>query len=180
MYNLCELLSTNFTRGDKYDKMQKNSREAEKSMHPFIHLGNITLPMYGLCTMVGTVFALLAVFRLRKKGSPISEDNLLDALIWAIVLGFLCSKILYFIVDPPQMPHSWSEVWDLISTGLVFYGGLIGGLLGCYCQRYLISNNSEHHHCSAPTLPTWKKWPCREERAPVPQQSALKLTSAIG
>ena len=110
--------------------MQKNSREAEESMHPFIHLGNITLPMYGLCTMVGTVFALLAVFRLRKKGSPISEDNLLDALIWAIVLGFLCSKILYFIVDPPQMPHSWSEVWDLISTGLVFYGGLIGGLLG--------------------------------------------------
>lgn len=99
-------------------------------MHPFIHIGNITLPMYGLCTMVGTVFALLAVFRLRKKGSPLSEDNLLDALIWAILLGFLCAKLLYFIVDPPQMPHSWAEVWDLISAGLVFYGGLLGGLLG--------------------------------------------------
>ena len=49
-------------------------------MHPFIHLGSITLPMYGLCTMVGTVFALIAVFRLQKKGSPITEDNLLDAL----------------------------------------------------------------------------------------------------
>ena len=99
-------------------------------MHPFIHIGNIALPMYGLCTMVGTIFALLAVFRLRKKGLPLSEDNLLDALIWAIVLGFLCSKLLYFIVDPPRMPHSWAEVWDLISAGLVFYGGLIGGLLG--------------------------------------------------
>ncbi len=98
-------------------------------MHPFIHIGNITLPMYGLCTMVGTAFALLAVFRLRKKGSPLSEDNLLDALIWAILLGFLCSKILYFIVEPPQMPHSWRELWDLISAGLVFYGGLLGGLL---------------------------------------------------
>lgn len=99
-------------------------------MHPFIHIGNITLPMYGLCTMVGTIFALLAVFRLRKKGSPISEDNLLDALIWAILLGFLCAKILYFIVDPPRMPHSWADLWDLISAGLVFYGGLLGGLLG--------------------------------------------------
>lgn len=98
-------------------------------MHPFIHIGNLSLPMYGLCTMVGTIFALLAVFRLRRKSS-ISEDNLLDALIWAIVLGFLCSKLLYFIVDPPQMPHSWAEVWDLISAGLVFYGGLLGGLLG--------------------------------------------------
>ena len=130
MYNLCELLSTNFTRRPKYDKMQKNRREAYYFMHPFIHIGNITLPMYGLCTMVGTIFALLAVFWLRKKQSPLSEDNLLDALIWAIVLGFLCSKLLYFIVDPPQMPHSWAEVWDLISAGLVFYGGLIGGLLG--------------------------------------------------
>ena len=110
--------------------MQKNCREACRSMHPFIHIGNITLPMYGLCTMVGTVFALIVVFRLRKKGSPLSEDNLLDALIWAILLGFLCAKLLYFVVDPPQMPHSWAEVWDLISAGLVFYGGLLGGLLG--------------------------------------------------
>ena len=99
-------------------------------MHPFIHIGNLSLPMYGLCTMVGTIFALLAVFRLRKKGSPITEDNLLDALIWAILLGFLCSKLLYFIVDPPRMPHSWAELWDLISAGLVFYGGMLGGLLG--------------------------------------------------
>ena len=101
-------------------------------MHPFIHIGSITLPMYGLCAMVGTVFALLAVFRLRKKGSPLSEDNLLDALIWAILIGFVCAKLLYFIVDPPKMPHSWSELWDLISAGLVFYGGLIGGLLGLF------------------------------------------------
>ena len=101
-------------------------------MHPFIHIGSLSLPMYGLCTMVGTVFALLAVFKLRKKGSPLSEDNLLDALIWAILLGFLCAKILYFIVDPPTMPHSWAELWDLISAGLVFYGGLLGGLLGLF------------------------------------------------
>ena len=110
--------------------MLKNPREAPFFMHPFLHIGNISLPMYGLCTMVGTVFALIAVFRLRKKGSPLSEDNLLDALIWAILLGFLCSKILYFIVEPPQMPHSWAELWDLITAGLVFYGGLLGGLLG--------------------------------------------------
>ena len=101
-------------------------------MHPFIHIGSLSLPMYGLCTMVGTVFALLTVFKLRKKGSPLSEDNLLDALIWAILLGFLCAKVLYFIVEPPQMPHSWRELWDLISAGLVFYGGLLGGLLGLF------------------------------------------------
>ena len=110
--------------------MQKNSREDSIFMHPFIHIGNISLPTYGLCALVGTVFALLVVFWLWKKGSPLSEDNLLDAVIWALVVGFLCAKILYFIVEPPQMPHSWADIWDLISAGLVFYGGLIGGLLG--------------------------------------------------
>ena len=110
-------------------------------MHPFIHIGNISLPTYGLCTMVGTVFALIAVFRLRKKGSPITEDNLLDALIWSIVLGFVCSKLLYFIVDPPSMPHSWAELWDLISAGLVFYGGLLGGLLGLVFVSFKTKKN---------------------------------------
>ncbi len=99
-------------------------------MYPFIHIGNFTLPVYGLCAMVGTILALLSVFCLRKKGSPLSEDNLLDALIWAILVGFVCAKLLYFIVEPPEMPHSWHELWDLISAGLVFYGGLLGGLLG--------------------------------------------------
>ncbi|MBQ3650794.1 MAG: prolipoprotein diacylglyceryl transferase, partial [Clostridia bacterium] len=110
-------------------------------MYPFLHIGNLSLPMYGLCTLVGTVLALLAVFRLRKKGSPLDEDNLLDALIWAIVLGFVCSKLLYFVVDPPQMPHSWRELWDIISTGLVFYGGLIGGLLGLL----IVSKKTKKH-----------------------------------
>ena len=110
-------------------------------MYPFLHIGSLSLPMYGLCTMVGTVFALLLVFRLRKKGSPLSEDNLLDALIWAIVLGFVCSKLLYFLVDPPQMPHSWRELWDIISAGLVFYGGLIGGLLGLL----IVSKKTKKH-----------------------------------
>ena len=110
-------------------------------MYPFLHIGNLSLPMYGLCTLVGTVFALLLVFRLRKKGSPLSEDNLLDALIWAIVLGFVCSKLLYFLVDPPQMPHSWRELWDIISAGLVFYGGLIGGLLGLL----IVSKKTKKH-----------------------------------
>lgn len=141
MYNLCELLSTNFTRKGKYGKMLKNSREGPIFMHPFIHIGNISLPMYGLCTLVGTIIALFVVFRLRKKGSPITEDNLLDALIWAIVLGFLCAKLLYFVVDPPQMPRSLAELWDTISAGLVFYGGLIGGLLGLL----IVSRKTKKH-----------------------------------
>ncbi len=98
-------------------------------MHPFVQLGSISLPSYGLCALAGTIVALIVLYVLRKK-SPLSEDDTLDALIWAILVGMVGAKLLYFITDPPSMPQSWQELWDLLSAGLVFYGGLIGGLLG--------------------------------------------------
>lgn len=98
-------------------------------MHPFLQIGSFSLPMYGLCTLIGTIFALLLLLYL-KKFSVLSNDNILDGLLWAIILGFAGAKLLYFITDPPSMPQSWSQLWSLISEGLVFYGGLIGGLLG--------------------------------------------------
>lgn len=98
-------------------------------MHPYVELGSISLPSYGLCALVGTIIALIVLFFLRKK-STLSEDDILDALIWAILIGFVGSKTLYFITDPPSMPESWGELWDLLSSGLVFYGALIGGLIG--------------------------------------------------
>lgn len=98
-------------------------------MHPYVQLGSISLPSYGLCALAGTIVALIVLYFLRKK-SPLSEDDTLDALIWAILIGFVGSKTLYFITDPPSMPESWGELWDLLSSGLVFYGGLIGGLAG--------------------------------------------------
>lgn len=98
-------------------------------MHPYVQLGSISLPSYGLCALAGTIIALIVLYFLRKK-SPLTEDDTLDALIWAILIGFVGSKTLYFITDPPSMPESWQELWDLLSSGLVFYGALIGGLLG--------------------------------------------------
>lgn len=98
-------------------------------MHPYVELGSISLPSYGLCALAGTLIALAVLYFLRKK-SPLSEDDTLDALIWAILVGMVGSKLLYFITDPPSMPQSWSELWELLSAGLVFYGGLMGGLLG--------------------------------------------------
>lgn len=98
-------------------------------MHPYVEIGSLSLPSYGLCALVGTIIAMIVLYFLRKK-STLSEDDILDALIWAIILGMVGSKTLYFITDPPTMPESWSELWDMLTAGLVFYGALIGGLLG--------------------------------------------------
>ena len=98
-------------------------------MHPYIYIGSLTLPAYGVCALIGALLAF-AVLHLSRRHSIFSEDNLLDAIIFALVFGMVGAKLLYFIKDPPSMPGSLSELWELLSTGLVFYGGLLGGIGG--------------------------------------------------
>lgn len=98
-------------------------------MHPIIHLGTLSIPAFGTCILAGTVcaFILLSVVR---RFSDLSEENILDAVIWAIVLGFLGAKLLYFIPDPPSLPKTFREFLAILTEGLVFYGGLVGGIGG--------------------------------------------------
>lgn len=101
-------------------------------MHPYLQLGSLSLPSYGLMAMAGALTAFFTVFRLRKTQARLSEDNVLDALIFAVFIGLLGAKVLYLIKSPQPWPKSFRELWDIISSGLVFYGGLIGGLSGIY------------------------------------------------
>ena len=98
-------------------------------MHPILHIGTLSIPMFGVCILGGTVLAFILLGFIRKF-SDLSEENALDAVIWAIILGFLGAKILYFVTDPPAWPQNIHEVLSLITFGLVFYGGLIGGVGG--------------------------------------------------
>lgn len=98
-------------------------------MHPTIDFGLFQLPAMGISILCGTVLAFLLLFLLRKK-TRLSTDQSLDGLIWAILLGFVGMKALYWIVTPVELPTNLREVLDFLATGMVFYGGLIGGILG--------------------------------------------------
>lgn len=101
-------------------------------MHPYIHIGSLSLPSMGVCILCGTVVALLVLFFYARRLSVLSTDEITDGLIWAILLGFVGMKLLYWIVEPPAWPTTWLEVYKLLSEGMVFYGGLIGGILGVF------------------------------------------------
>ena len=100
-------------------------------MYPYIYINaiDLELPTYGLCSLVGAVVALIVILRLRKR-TILSEDNILDGIIFAILFGLLGAKILYLIKDPPIFPLTWDDIKEILTTGLVFYGGLLGGLGG--------------------------------------------------
>jgi len=101
-------------------------------MHPFINVfGWFEIPAMGFSILCGTLVAFALIWFLHKK-SPIAPQFILDGLIWTILLGFVGMKILYWIVTPPAWPTNWAEWRDLLTTGMVFYGGLAGGILGIF------------------------------------------------
>lgn len=98
------------------------------------HIGNFGVPAMGLCILVGAVLAVLLSWLLRRNSSLDWNGEFVDSVIWAVLLGFVGMKVLYWIVTPDVFVNSIKngEILSLLTTGMVFYGGLIGGILGIF------------------------------------------------
>jgi phosphatidylglycerol:prolipoprotein diacylglycerol transferase len=97
-------------------------------MQPEIHLGPLTLQTFGIAFAFAFVASgLLFARRLRELGKP--PDWTYEAIFAALIGGLVGSRLDYVI-------QNWDTVsGDLLGnifsgSGLVFFGGLIGGAIG--------------------------------------------------
>ena len=98
-------------------------------------IGSFGLPTMGVCCLVGAVLAVLLSWLLRKKTALDWNGEVVDAIIWAVFLGFVGMKVLYWIVTPGVFKNAFANgffpgLLSLLMEGMVFYGGLLGGILG--------------------------------------------------
>lgn len=98
-------------------------------------IGSFGVPAMGACVLVGAILAVFLSWLLRKKSALDWNDAVVDAIISAVLLGFVGMKILYWIVTPGVFKTAFaggffSGLLSLLMEGMVFYGGLIGGILG--------------------------------------------------
>ena len=98
-----------------------------------INVLGLTIPLYGICMMIGFAGAVFWAC-LRAKQIGISADDMI--LVAAVIIGgaVLGGKIIYIAIS-----YSPSKLLDMICSGdfsfagnggLVFYGGLLGGIFG--------------------------------------------------
>jgi phosphatidylglycerol---prolipoprotein diacylglyceryl transferase len=94
-------------------------------MQPEIHLGPVTLQSFGLMMGLGFVVAgLLASKRLKEIGRPADWAY---EMVFAALVGGIVGARLWSVIE------NWDEAKDDLlgsifsGTGLVFYGGLLGG-----------------------------------------------------
>jgi phosphatidylglycerol:prolipoprotein diacylglycerol transferase len=97
-------------------------------VYPEIHLGPVTLQTFGICFAAGFLAAAFILMR-RFRELRLPEDWAWEMVFYTLVGGLVGSRLDYML-------ENWSDVkHDLLGklfsgTGLVWYGGVIGGALG--------------------------------------------------
>ena len=98
-------------------------------MHPIlIEFGFFKIFTYGLLVATGFLVAiLLASSRAEKEG--LDSQNVLDLCFYVMISALLGARLLYVIVEYRYFLDSPLEIFKFWKGGLVFYGGLILGVL---------------------------------------------------
>ena len=98
-------------------------------MHPYLQIGKFQLPMFGLMMLCGMIAAFIIIIRNRKY-QPYDDDDLSTMAIVTILSGFVGAKLLYWLVELDTIIQNPHFLLESITAGFVFYGALIGGVLG--------------------------------------------------
>ena len=100
-------------------------------MLPTFDVFGLSIPMFGIMMMCGMLSAFILLWY-TKRFIRFTEDQLVTCALWAIILGFLGSKILYWIVEIDQVIANPRFLLATLREGFVFYGALLGGVLGAF------------------------------------------------
>lgn len=122
-------------------------------MYPVIlRLGPVTIYSYGLMMAIAFLTATyLTGKELDRKG--FDGESASSLVLWAAVGGLVGARLFAILGD---LPGFFADPFGAIFTGagFVFYGGLIGGLIGAsWCMRRLSLPWALTADCIAPTLP---------------------------
>ena len=115
-------------------------------MHPFIELGNLKLQLYYPMFFIGFAAALLIVLAICRKYDVrerfgISKKDVFGISLYGGIGLYVVAKFFFFLT---RMPEVFSDLngfktrfdadlpgtLDFLFGGMVFYGGLIGFLIG--------------------------------------------------
>lgn len=91
---------------------------------------------YGVMMAVGIIAAVL-LLSYRSKKIGYNEDSIINMIFLAVICGIAGGKILFLITMLGNIIKEPSSIINMIRSGFVIYGAVIGGALGVlfYCRR---------------------------------------------
>ena len=101
-----------------------------------LHVGPFTVYGYGFMIALGILTGwALAQYRSRRQG--LDQEFLLSFIFWAVIGGFGGAKLMFWIVNLPQIVREPSFFVDTLLDGFVVMGGLFLGILTAwlFCRK---------------------------------------------
>ena len=100
-------------------------------MYPFIHLGPVTLPTYGIMLWLAAVTAAVLVDRAFKRAHITADAVGMVAI--TVVVGIVGGKLWHLADTPIEFRYyGWRALWS--SGGFAWYGGLVCGISALMIQ----------------------------------------------
>ncbi len=101
-------------------------------MHPVLfNLGPLEIRVYGLVVAIGFLTAIyFAAFLAERQG--IKKDIIYDLGFVIIISSIIGARLLYIFVWYKYFLKNFLEIFMVWKGGMVFYGGLIGALIGSF------------------------------------------------
>ena len=106
-------------------------RVLQKTMKPYILVFDRQIPVYGIFFYLGIIVAVtVALLICRRK--RVEWYDVAYSGVYAMIGGILGAKLLFLAVSFPQIIAEQIPLVAVLKGGFVFYGGLLGGLLGLF------------------------------------------------
>lgn len=108
-------------------------------MHPIFEIFGREIPAYSLMAIIGFLLAL-ALFGLCAPSLGLDRENAIYIFTLGVVGAIIGAKVFYLIQVSPELIRDLHLIAEdftafrlkYINGGMVFYGGLIGGILMAY------------------------------------------------
>ena len=123
-----------------------------------ISIGNFLIPYYGLMIVLGLFAAFwVAYFQVKKYNLSMDDFTLIAAT--SGLFAIIGSKLLFFVVSWKYIDFKrlteLKYLNEIMAGGFVFYGGLIGAIIGIFISKKMFKINIKTYlrYCT-PVIPT--------------------------
>ncbi|MCK5542299.1 MAG: prolipoprotein diacylglyceryl transferase [Desulfobacterales bacterium] len=101
-------------------------------MHPILlKFSSFTLYTYGFFVALG-FFSAIMISRIFAKKNDIDPQTMTDLIFTILVSALIGARLMYVIINFGYYKSDLIAIFKLWDGGLVFYGGFITSVLGCY------------------------------------------------
>ena len=103
-------------------------------------IGPVSIHMYGLIIAFGLFLAAYYGMR-RARQFGVTEDHVLDGVLWITPFAFVCARIYYCVFEWEMYADNPISVLYIWNGGIAIYGGVIGAVAGIilFCKIKKIS-----------------------------------------